>query len=117
MESHPLPVIQQIDGILALNEKNLHDVLMSDEVKNKRVALVSIAGEERAGKSFLLDYILRHLESNDFGGDYEVLRGFEWSGGTEAQTKGAFIWSKPFIKEINGKEVAIIVMDTQVLNK
>lgn len=38
-------------------------VLLSDQVKDRKVVVVSVAGAFRKGKSFLLDYLLRFLNN------------------------------------------------------
>ena len=37
---------------------------MSDEVRDKKVVILSVAGAFRKGKSFLLDFLLRYLDRN-----------------------------------------------------
>ena len=46
--------------------------------------------------------------------DQSPLEGFHWRGGSERDTTGILMWSKVFeAKTKSGKEVAIILMDTQ----
>lgn len=43
-----------------------------------------------------------------------TLEGFSWRGGSERDTNGILIWSEPFLlRDRNGEEIAIILMDTQ----
>merc|ERR1712232_898340 len=39
--------------------------------------------------------------------------GFTFKGGMDACTEGIWVWSEPFLRMINGKEVAVLLMDTQ----
>ena len=48
---------------LKLNEENLKRVMLHPQVKDKPVVIVSVAGEFRTGKSFLLNIFLKYLES------------------------------------------------------
>ncbi len=54
------------DHTFDLDMDALKEVLLSDEVKNKKVVIVSVAGAFRKGKSFLLDYFLRFLNNKVF---------------------------------------------------
>jgi len=71
------------------------------------------------GKSFMLNFFLRYLQSGcgaiDWIGDGSTpLKGFSWRGGSERDTTGILMWSEPFIFKLdNGKDVAIVLMDTQ----
>lgn len=43
---------------------DLEKIFMHKDVKNRKVAVISIIGAFRKGKSFLLDYFLRYLYAN-----------------------------------------------------
>ena len=55
---------QDFKSKFKLHENNIQNILMNDEVKNRKVAIISIAGQWHFGKSFLLNYILRFLYTN-----------------------------------------------------
>ncbi|KAF4530913.1 hypothetical protein B566_EDAN018020, partial [Ephemera danica] len=48
---------------IILHEDVLKSILESEEAKNRRVAIISIAGMQRKGKSFFLNFVLRYLKS------------------------------------------------------
>ncbi|XP_017140673.1 atlastin [Drosophila miranda] len=105
-----------------LNEDALSEVLMREEVKDRFVCVVSVAGAFRKGKSFLLDFFLRYMYSKyvrhdvtDWLGDEaEPLSGFSWRGGSERDTTGILMWSDIFLHDYtNGDKIAIILLDTQ----
>ncbi|RWS30437.1 atlastin-2-like protein [Leptotrombidium deliense] len=96
----------------------LSSILLRDKVRDKPVAVISIAGDFRKGKSFLLNFFLNYLRYEMKGdwltGHNEPLKGFSWRGGSERDTTGILMWSEPFIvKSGSGQEVAILLMDTQ----
>lgn len=45
------------------NLDNLEQILRSDELKDRQIVVVSIAGALRQGKSFLLNFFLKYLVS------------------------------------------------------
>lgn len=40
----------------------MNEILLSEEVRDKKVVVISVAGAFRKGKSFLLDFIIRYLD-------------------------------------------------------
>jgi len=102
-----------------LDEDALNDILNKDNIKDKPVCIISVAGAFRKGKSFLLNFMLRYLENGASGKwiDPESERdlvGFHWRGGMERDTTGILMWSKVFlVKTPAGKEVAVALVDTQ----
>ncbi|KAJ8608441.1 hypothetical protein CTAYLR_009592 [Chrysophaeum taylorii] len=120
------------DYAFTLDEANL-DELISKVPKDKPVAVVSVVGAFRTGKSFLLTLILRYLrhKTKFEEGDWVTCEGdkisegnrnktdsregysFEWRGGHERMTTGITVWSEPFFLEDLG--LAVVVMDTQGL--
>ena len=90
--------------------------------------MVSIAGDFRKGKSFMLNFFLRYLrwkamkyELDRSEGSFisiksdrewlsrenELLEGFGWSDGTVRYTTGIIMWSEPFILPLLGEEVKV----------
>lgn len=56
-------VVAKSDHSFELDEDSLENVLLSDEVRDKKVVVVSVAGAFRKGKSFLLDFFIRYLNA------------------------------------------------------
>jgi hypothetical protein len=119
MDGKPLQLVDEDEnGHLTYNNEVADQILCNEEVINKLVSVISITGSERGGKSFLLNYILRCLASDDpnnrFGLPEQPLDGFPFTGGRKRQTKGILVWSKPLIQRLaDGTEIAVILMDTQ----
>ncbi|XP_063387506.1 atlastin-like [Cydia fagiglandana] len=100
----------------------LSALLLREDIKDRPVVVVSVAGAFRKGKSFLLDFFLRYLhhkynlgDSGDWmGAEDAPLQGFSWRGGSERDTTGLLLWSQPFKATLsNGEKVVILLMDTQ----
>ncbi|MEE6528346.1 hypothetical protein FKM82_030526, partial [Ascaphus truei] len=122
--STPGPVqvvlVQKDDHSFQLDEEALASVLLQEHVRDLDVVVVSVAGAFRKGKSFLLDFMLRYVYSQKngsrswLGEEEQPLTGFSWKGGSEPDTTGIQIWSEVFtMHKPDGKEVAVVLMDTQ----
>lgn len=121
MSGYPIQIVslntetKQLD----FNYEKLKEVLMNDDVKDTKIAVISISGASRKGRSFLLNFLLKYLENNDNNSDWlndvnAPLTGFPWSQGSQVNTKGIWIWSKIFIKtQMNGEKIGILLMDSQ----
>lgn len=60
----PLQIIETTEEhVFNLDEDTLTEVLLQDEIKDRYVVVVSVAGAFRKGKSFLLDFFLRYMYS------------------------------------------------------
>ena len=129
-------------GQFFVYEDNLKQILAKIP-ESTEIGVVSIAGEYRKGKSFLLNFFLQYLEyrksfdvTPPIMGEQELkttlrkgifqhpwLRnmdtkgGFQFRSGNERETTGINMWSEPFIikSKDNGKRIAILVMDSQGL--
>jgi hypothetical protein len=49
--------------LFELDEAAVKRVLLQPQVRNRKIAIVSIVGAFRRGKSFLLNFILRYLKA------------------------------------------------------
>ncbi|XP_044870489.1 RING finger protein 112-like, partial [Mauremys mutica] len=107
------------EGGLTLDEEALSRCLEQGGVGDAPVCLVSIIGEQRQGKSFLLNYLLRRLRSPEardgawMGREDEPLEGFEWRVDEERVTQGVWAWSQPFWVPTEGGKVAVLLVDTE----
>ncbi|KRY58631.1 Atlastin-2 [Trichinella britovi] len=117
---YPLQVIgvDKVEHCFVLNDTMLEKLLLNPGIADKKVAVISVAGTFRRGKSFMLNFFLKYLkaENSDWLGDQDsTLEGFSWRGGAERDTSGLLLWSKPFIIELpdSKEEIVILLMDTQ----
>jgi atlastin len=111
------------------HEEQLNSIL-SKIPAGWKVCVVSVVGAFRTGKSFLLSWFLRYLETkcvNPSSGDgdgrkwYERVQtlnqhegSFDWRGGTARNTTGMWMWSDPyFLPRDDGGDVAVLLVDTQ----
>lgn len=114
-------VLAKEDHTFELDHEALQEILLSEEVRDKSVVVLSVAGAFRKGKSFLLDFLLRYLKNGGLEGqewmgqEDEPLTGFSWRGGIQRETTGILMWSKPYIVTLpsTGEEVALLLLDTQ----
>lgn len=118
------------------------------EVGAQKVAVISVMGAFRTGKSFLLDLFLRYLRYEEdsrgngvnaeagppppergSGQEYPLPAwvtsagptiegvanedGFRFKGGMDMCTEGIWVWSEPFMRELEGEKVALLLFDTQ----
>ena len=57
-------------------------------------------------KLFFICLFFQHEDDRLLGDDNEALVGFSWRGGSERETTGVLLWSKPYICTLpNGEEV------------
>ncbi|KAL1421940.1 hypothetical protein MTO96_003932 [Rhipicephalus appendiculatus] len=119
MGGEPVQILRVKNGHdIEFNESELERILLTDHVKNRPVVVISVAGEYRQGKSFLLSFFLRYLRNNGrsgWMGDVDTpLRGFRWGPGDTRETTGILLWNEAFLMtNSDGEEVAVLLMDTQ----
>ena len=126
----------EFEHVFNLNIAALESILLEPSIADKPVAVVSITGAFRKGKSFMLNFFLRYLssivrwlidwlinnlqessssaEETWLGDDINKLDGFSWRGGAERDTNGILLWPHPFLlKRPDGSEIVVLLMDTQ----
>lgn len=87
-----------------------------NKAKNNFVAIYSLSGPLRTGKSFMLGFFLRYLESK---GEKDWITNnlqstFTFKGGSRRDTTGIWMWSEPFlIEKKDGTKVSVFLIDTQ----
>ncbi|KAH6923484.1 hypothetical protein HPB50_001737 [Hyalomma asiaticum] len=119
MDEEAVKIVNFTNGdSVEFNEPGLDSILLADHVKDLPVVVVSVAGEFRQGKSFLLNFFLRYLKNkgrpNWMGDKSTPLRGFEWRAGRERHTTGILLWKEAFVMtNSRGEKVAVLLMDTQ----
>ncbi|XP_055313931.1 atlastin-like [Sitodiplosis mosellana] len=120
-KSHGIQLVSPKDKTFVLNGAALSSILNNDDLEDRHLVIISIAGPFRQGKSFLLNFFIRYLNaqykkhdaSNWLGGD-GPLEGFKWRSGQKRETTGIWVWSDFFTHDYeDGRKVAIILMDTQ----
>lgn len=57
----PIQIVTPINQAFELEIDELNHILDVDEIKDRHIAVVSIAGASRQGKSFLLNFFLKYL--------------------------------------------------------
>ncbi|CAL8122122.1 unnamed protein product [Orchesella dallaii] len=96
-----------------------HLLHMLSLIGNRPVAIISINGKQRSGKSFLANQFVRYLKYSEKGDnwlDKTLNSDFEWRGDLQRVTSGIQIWHEPLYVNVGGKEIAVIIMDTQGLH-
>ncbi len=94
-----------------------------------KVAVVSVVGAFRTGKSFLLTWFLAYLKQLKESGSTENLNSgnqkwfekidsiqndaFHWRGGAERNTTGIWMWSQPHFVKKGQENMAVLIVDSQ----
>lgn len=58
---HVIPIIVPSEHKFILQKEIMKEILGAAEIKDRQIAVVSIAGAFRKGKSFLLNFFLKYL--------------------------------------------------------
>ncbi|KAH9380489.1 hypothetical protein HPB48_008822 [Haemaphysalis longicornis] len=138
--AQPVEILRITDNhTVELDVEVLRRILLADNVKNKPVVVISVAGGFRKGKSFLLDFFLRYMRSggtSDWLDDSSLRLGrFSWREVCQRETAGILIWDDVFLVRIapffidcvgyhlnrtlsqvttsRGRELAVVFMYTQ----
>ncbi|KAF4527429.1 hypothetical protein B566_EDAN014499 [Ephemera danica] len=110
----PLQLLKEDDrGEFKLDEEALASVVCREEIRNRKLIVLSVVGEYRRGKSFLLNFIIRYLRaqgSKQWLNNSTKLEGFEWRRDMNRVTTGIMLWPEYFLIK---DDRAVILMDTQ----
>lgn len=119
-------IVQEIfDRIETVTSSSNHD----SSNNNREIAIVSVVGAFRTGKSFLLSWFLQYLQylqktEQDATATTEIETketkwyqeitsigndGFDWKAGSDRNTTGIWMWNQPFLI----KNKVILLIDTQ----
>ncbi|XP_055319310.1 atlastin-like [Sitodiplosis mosellana] len=118
-----IQIVSPVNHTFNLELNEFRKIVEDENMKNRQVVVVSIAGAFRQGKSFLLNFFLKYLyaqykthDVSDWLGEQSRgnMRGFKWRAGRKRETTGIWMWSEIFTHDSeNGEKIAIILLDTQ----
>lgn len=136
-EPHPFQIVSigsEDDAYAFHFENKALDEILGRIPSDYKVAVVSVVGAFRTGKSFLLSWFLRYLKyletkhkdddddtdkTDDGTPWYKTIdsvgnEGFDWKAGSARNTTGIWMWSHPhLIKNADGDKIAVLLVDTQ----
>nr|XP_039267564.1 atlastin-like [Styela clava] len=134
--SNKLITRKTADGNMRIDHDALRRILMRKEIGDRPIAIISIAGKLRTGKSFLLNFILRYLRNKGWENNkwmdewmnkkYWISEASEhlnnlreripFMSGTKPHTTGIRLWDEIFYVPMDDDtEVVVLLMDTQGL--
>ncbi|KAF4529157.1 hypothetical protein B566_EDAN017980 [Ephemera danica] len=102
-------------GGFRLDEEALRSVVCQESVRHRKLVVLSVVGEFRRGKSFLLNFMVRYLRAKGAedwleAESQESLGGFMWRRDADPVTLGILIWPEAFLF---GDNYAVVLLDTQ----
>jgi len=120
--AHPIPVVTLRDGTIHIELPSLKSII--EKAGDRPMAIYSINGATRAGKSFLLSFFVKYLQTKTASAspmsnisdwmNADIKNNFVWKSGRKPQTLGIEMWSEPFfLNNPDGTEFAVFLMDTQ----
>lgn len=78
MSAIPVQIVRtEDDHTFTLDDAALAEILNKNDIKDRAVVAVSVAGAFRKGKSFILDFFLRYLYSKVSCVEFKVKCKFE----------------------------------------
>lgn len=63
MASIQIVAYNEDESKFELNIKNLRAAMLENDIKDREIVAISIAGEARKGKSFILNFFLKYLNA------------------------------------------------------
>ena len=107
--------------ILQVDMEAVRMVLGNPTYNDYYVAIYTIAGPSRSGKSFLLSLFWQFLQRNKVQNSYEqwlenankIKKIFKWKKGVKGYTQGIYILKEPIILNFNEEKIALFLADTQ----
>lgn len=58
-----IQIVRPVSHVFQLQTEQIKPILENENIKNRKVVVVSIAGAFRQGKSFLLNFFLKYLHA------------------------------------------------------
>jgi atlastin len=124
--AHQLPILSYEENQFIYHRDNLVKLFRRlyqklDSLKNFEIpiAVVSMMGKSRIGKSLLANFLIRffgrNCDSGWIGAEDELLKGFDFGSGNRTITRGILMWSEPFIIDTPKGKIVVLVMDTEGL--
>lgn len=100
------------------------EAILPQSISNLPLCVVAVTGARRTGKSLLLNYMVRYLEADEAGtsnnGDWmgspgDAAEAFITRSGRRDTTMGVWIYSKVFRIHRYGREIVVILIDSEGL--